>query len=542
MDNRNQKRKVCYILPLAILFSCMQVIGSEIEKTGEFLFQNPWNYIEILIMSCIFFAVIWFLWILLEKYQVNVKTSENKTINWKWVWLAIGSCHLIVLLAAYPGFCCYDFTTQINQVLDQEFTTHHPLLHTLLMGSIITKVGELTNSLNFGGFVYCFLQMVIVSGCFTFILKYLYGKGIPKIIVMISACYYALFPTNAMFSICTTKDSLFTIVFVCNLIFMRELLDNREKFLQKKQNSILFIGTAIIAGLLRNNTIYVYVVGAVILWIATKGYRKYITIVMGIIIGGIILCNQVLLITTDATKGKMTEMLSVPAQQIARAVSVKGEDFFTEEELNEVYTVLLKDGIDRYVPYLSDPVKAELRVGFNSSLIDFVEIWIKIGLKAPLEYLNATAVNTYQAWYPNGVIDGYCEANKPAYEGSQTCYFAAIVEEPLTLDSKIPWLYDIFYSLSRQLTFYQIPVISLLFSIGFWFWCMLFSLVYAIYKKNKANSIMLLFILLLYMTGLLGPIVVVRYYLVLFWAAPVFIGFLFTKPSREDILDKNIME
>lgn len=66
----------------------------------------------------------------------------------------------------------------------------------------------------------------------------------------------------------------------------------------------------------------------------------------------------------------------------------------------------------------------------------------------------------------------------------------------------------------------------MLFSVGFQLWGLLASLFYAVHRKRKAAFLPALFMLLLSMTVLLGPMILVRYFLILFFALPLTLSFL----------------
>lgn len=59
------------------------------------------------------------------------------------------------------------------------------------------------------------------------------------------------------------------------------------------------------------------------------------------------------------------------------------------------------------------------------------------------------------------------------------------------------------------------------------FWIFLICLGYSIYKKRKEIIVVLSLILLLWLTVLLGPMVLVRYVLILFFGLPIIIAFMF---------------
>lgn len=538
-ENINHNRRpMIGAMVLAFLFSLAQIMGEVIENQGQFF-----PFIKFFLLAVVFYVIINFLMKYLIKNQGKAEKIDNGTKwnkkHWLIIWLVLNAIGFIALLGVYPGFACYDFNEQMTQMQIQTFTAHHPLLHTIFMTKIITTIGNAVNDYNFGGFCYCFLQMMMITGCFTWVLKNLYEMGMKKRWVIVSAIFYGLLPTNLMFLLCTTKDSLFTAVLICNMVFLKKILMEKEKVSlcdtkemqskkrEMKSQEILFVGTALLASLLRNNMVYAYIA---CIFFVFYVYRRKAWKIIGMLITvvmGTFLCNMLLTSSLSADQISTAEMLSVPVQQLARAVNEKGEDFFTPEELDALYGFINKEGIDAYDALVADPVKSEINSSGDAA-VDFIKLWVKIGLEVPTIYLDATLENTYQAWYPNALIDGYCNSDTYRYD-TLTSYFSGDVEAPLSLDSKIPGIYSFFWNVARNGLFQNIPIIKYLFSIGAYLWILLFAFVYAIVAKQKSNMIMLGLILLFCSTNLLGPIVLVRYYLVLFWACPIVGYSLFEK-------------
>lgn len=142
-------------------------------------------------------------------------------------------------------------------------------------------------------------------------------------------------------------------------------------------------------------------------------------------------------------------------------------------------------------------------------------------------------------WYPDTIIDGY-NRKVPDYYSEETSYFAAVCEPPGEQDSKIPWLRDIYYSISRTTVIQKIPVISMMFSIGAMAWVLFISIGYNIYKKRKEIVVVLSLMLLIYLTMLLGPMALVRYLLILFFGFPLLLAFTLNgdKFKRENTQNK----
>ncbi|MFI3211936.1 MAG: DUF6020 family protein [Eubacteriales bacterium] len=530
--NKNTNRKQIFLSALlAIIYTFAHVLGEDINTYNHILFYNSETYVKIITSSILFFIIIYSLFKLLlnrtNGTPVSIKSYQLKKIHWILLYSFLNIVGLIVLYGVYPGFACYDFNEQINQVQTGVYTAHHPLLHTLFMGKIITTIGEASGSYNFGGFCYCFLQMLIITSCFIWVLKNLYEMGMSTKSVIISTAFYGLLPTNIMFLLCTTKDSLFTAFFVCNLIYLKKSIaignENTETI---GSDMIGFIITGILAGLLRNNMIYAYMAAIpFIIIIFRKKSIKICSAFIGIILA-VFMINVALIQILSADNISTAEMLSVPAQQLARTVSEKGEDFLEPEELESLYNFIDKVGIDAYDGKIADPVKQEIKSN-SASAVDFVKLWIKVGLKAPLIYIEATIENTFEAWYPNALIDGYCGV--VGRYTTPTCYFSCDVEAPLFADNNIPAITSFFWNVSRNGLFQDMLLVKYLFSIGAYMWLLLFAFAYAILTKRYHNVVMLGLIILFCVTNLLGPIVLVRYYLILFWAAPVIWHSLFER-------------
>ena len=133
--------------------------------------------------------------------------------------------------------------------------------------------------------------------------------------------------------------------------------------------------------------------------------------------------------------------------------------------------------------------------------------------------------NTLAYWYPNTIVDGYTKDN--ILYTTETSYFSAMCEPPGTMESKNIFLNWVYYIISRETIVQQIPVISMFFSPGAMAWLLFICIWYSIYKRRKEICVTLSIISLLWLTVLLGPIVLVRYVLILFFAFPVILAFMF---------------
>lgn len=58
-----------------------------------------------------------------------------------------------MLLITFPGSFAYDVPYQLRQVVTGQYSTHHPLLHTLLLGGLL-QLGRYLGDINIGAALY----------------------------------------------------------------------------------------------------------------------------------------------------------------------------------------------------------------------------------------------------------------------------------------------------------------------------------------------------------------------------------------------------
>lgn len=118
------------------------------------------------------------------------------------------------LAAGFPGYFSYDsglgYLEQWGQYLSGELNAHHPVLHMLFVGSLISVGQALAGSFNMGVLLAVAVQAVIVSFLLSFTLFQLIALGMRWAGLLICVAYLALNPLIQLFAFCTTKDVLFS--------------------------------------------------------------------------------------------------------------------------------------------------------------------------------------------------------------------------------------------------------------------------------------------------------------------------------------------
>ena len=528
------------------LFSLCMVFGTQLDLKGSVPFQKGSMWISIVVLAVIFTLLVRYFWEQLPRFMWAIRTKnfekagkrkgveeekaqkcENLTMQ-KRGWrsflitaVVIFICYLPVFLAVYPGFFVYDAQDEYLQVVTRNFSTHHPLLHVLLLGGVIQLVYKLTDSYNLGIACYTLLQMMVMAGIFGWCVERLKQRGMKRFGRIMLTLYFGLCPVLVMFSLCSAKDGLFTGMLLIMVLLLQELCGSPESFFQKKHAVILFAAASLGMMLLRHNGFYAFLVFIPVLAFYLKRYTKKLLISMLGIVAAYLVINASLTSLLHADSSEHQEMLTVPISQLARVYSNE-KDALPEEEKQILYQYLSRDALARYNPKVTDGVKIDFNnEAFSTEKAGFFKLWLRWGIKHPFTYLNAWFMTSYGYWYPDTVIDVYRGNTVFTYTYEDSSYFGYEVEQPGIRESKLPALDELYRRMSLEIFQQKLPVVSMLFSPGFLFWMMAFLLGFFCYQGKWNSVVPFVLPILCYLTVLLGPTYLVRYVVFLWVVVPL---------------------
>lgn len=422
---------------------------------------------------------------------------------------------LPVLLSHDPGFYNYDIYGQVPQVMYPEvpYNTHHSLLSTLVMGGVITIGYRIFGTMEKAVFLHSCFQMILCAATFSYSLDFWYRRLNRKWLLGVGFCFYAFLPTIALFSVSTTKDVVCSLALFIAFHLLYELYENTEGFFRKKEKIAALSCSLIVGALYRKNVIYAVFLYLVLCAVfCKKQKRKIISLFAGTILLTMLLSvgMETLL---HAEKGSAVEALCVPLQQIARVYTDKGEAAFDSEELQLLDQIMDREQWSQYNPFLADRIKNYVN---NEELLqnkwEYLRLWFRKGWQYPGCYLRAFLDNTYQAWYP-----GTSVVDDPDGDIYYFDFEGRNVLEMKTISSRLTEFYR---KISLEYYYQKIPVIRALFAIGTYFWLAVILFFYGIRRRRAEIWNCWLLVLALCLTVFLGPISLVRYYLLLFYAAP----------------------
>lgn len=234
---KEKKEKKIFAVLAGFLYAFCLTFGCQLEQNGNVAFRSVWTYVSILLLGSVFSVLLIIIFRRMKRRRKMQQTSADQAFCQKSYLITAAIlfiCYFIVFLGVYPGFFVYDANEELMEVVSRNFTTHHPLLHVLLLGGIIQLVHKLTASYNAGIACFILLQMTAMSFLLAYEIEKLRMEGMKKCWRIISTLYLALFPTIVMYVLCSTKDGLFAGMLTVFVLELRELLKQAKA--QKRQH------------------------------------------------------------------------------------------------------------------------------------------------------------------------------------------------------------------------------------------------------------------------------------------------------------------
>ncbi len=445
---------------------------------------------------------------------------------WLFYSLLIFLCWMPVFLAYYPSVFAYDAEGQLYQVLAGDYSTHHPLLHTLFLGAFF-RLGIALGSCSAGMAVHSVVQMALMAGTFGWALSFLYQRRVPGWGRVLLFLFFSFFPANPVLAMSTTKDVLFAAFVLLYTLCLYRMACGRDVRQGGKAQAV-YIVVGVLMLLFRNNAVYAFIVSVPIVY-AGLAERKRMYLRMTLLVFALFgICAFSLKAVTHAQSGSPREMLSVPLQQMART-RVKAEEEIDPSLRQELEKYIPSEWVfAAYNPHLADPVKN--RAVIHDDPAGLIKTWIRLGLQHPAIYIDAFLDNSLGLWYlwdtSHAQVYGIGTESGFGYlsTDNRTMPAGFEVEE----HSLLPGLRVFMERIVSDNAYGRIPVVRLLFAPALYWWLLYLCLVTALYRKRYREILPVVFLVAYCLTLLLSPTVLVRYIYPLLVTIPVILPCLMT--------------
>ena len=438
-------------------------------------------------------------------------------------------CLLLVLwlpafLAVYPGVFGNDGPVEILQFFadNHELTAHHPLAHILLLAVCFMSGQALTGDYNTGMVIYCVVQALAMAGCFTYVLLWMKRRGSAILIRVLVLAFFALNPIIQLLVFNTTKDTIFSGLFVVVFTKLIDLLENTEKTAGNWRWCTGFLILTAGMCLFRKQGYYLlaFVMLGVLVFYLGKKKKALLLLLVSVILGWFLMGPLINLL--GIPQGDSKEMFSVPMQQMARVWKEynEGNIQMDEEDAALLEDLIPKENMQSYHEDNADYVKMgfDTRV-FKENMGEYVSLYLKLGMEHPMIYINAFGK----------MLSGYWDLEQYGYYRSQL-YNNTYQEDYYNIfDIQRNSLFPHYEQYLMQTVQYtqQISLLKLIYSQALPVWILVALFVVKAFEKNKAILGSSLLLVGQWGILILSPAMLVRYALPLILCIPVMIVLLF---------------
>lgn len=489
------------------------------------------------------------------------REPKKRKAVWLFYSLCIFLCWLPVFLAYYPSVFAYDAEGQLYQVMAGDYSTHHPLVHTLFLGAFF-RLGIAVGSCSVGMAVHSAVQMALMACAFGWALCFLYQRQVGGWVRALLFLFFALFPANSVLAVSTTKDVLFAaLVLLYTLSFYRvvckEGAPEKQGAAVRKRELAVCVFCAVFMLLFRNNAVYAFVAGAPVIYagfgkrrrqkengvqdagvqkddnLQKKKARKIYVCMTLLALALYGVCAFFLKTAVHAQNGSPREMLSVPLQQMART-RVKAEEEIAQDLRQELEKYISSEWVfAAYNPHLADPVKS--RAVIHDDPVGLIRTWIRLGLAHPALYIDAFLDNSLGLWYlwdtSHAQVYGIGTESGFGYLSTDNRVMPAGFE--VEEHSLLPGLRVFLERIVSDNEYSKIPVVRLLFAPALYWWLLWLYLVTALYRRTYKEALPAVFLAAYCLTLLLSPTVLVRYAYPLMVTVPVLLPCLLSGVERK---------
>ena len=313
-------------------------------------------------------------------------------------------------IVCYPGYMVVDSYVQLAYYFQiYEFAGQLPPVHTLMIG-IPVRIGRALGSANFGLYLVVCMQMLAFCALSAWLMKTLQDFGAPRWLKLFALVTILISPSHIPQAASVTKDTPYSFAVLLYLIEIAWLFRLRDDYWRGWLHKLLLALSIMLTMLVRPNGKYlIYVctlVYLIVLLVRARrcGERASLRSALVFFLCPILLSLAVAKavdVRYNVIPGSRREALAVPFQQTARYLIHHGDDV-TEEERAAIDAILSYEDItDYYWPMDSSGVKQFYRdeTGLRE-LMTYFGSWLRMGLRHPVTYLEATLNQNYPLFSP----------------------------------------------------------------------------------------------------------------------------------------------
>lgn len=378
-----------------------------------------------------------------------------------------------LFFASYPGILTPDSLFQIEEIHNGYTSNHHPFWHTVVIAVFFNLGRNLFGNSNAAVATYSVASVLFMASCFSYTIVTLYRAGATKKALLLCGLIYVLAPYHIAYSVTMWKDVAFSAMVLILVVSLFRVF-RKIGHLYWNLGGMFISGIAISVWRSNGWLALIAFVACLVLYclLYKEPLRKPILALFAAILVGWFMRSPVLS-AMNITQPDLVESLSVPVQQIARVISENRE--LSAEETELLSRILdIEEIPELYKPYISDPIKHEIRTKgldyFIANKATYLKLWVSLGLRYPGDYIKAWVDQT-RGYYNGGYLYWVYSTGVRANE-----YGITTEVEP----NVIQGIFEKYFNM-----FSASPLMEPIKSIGLHVWGLCALLVVSLIKKRK---------------------------------------------------------
>lgn len=476
-----QKRQSVLTLCIAALFSAAVVLANY-----ECFWAKRLAFIRIGTALSVGTYMAYSVLITLVNATSPVRTDAERNTKGKKMFLYMLVAILLIDVVyffgvAYPGYMTVDNCIQLQQIQTGEYTNHHPFWHTMIIKVCVDLGLGLFHDINIGVAIYSLFSVAVLASTIAYMFASLYTAGVPVAWLAGTGVILLFSPYNIVYSVTMWKDIIFAAA-VC--AFVTSMFRILRRLGSDRWNYIILEISGIGFGIFRSNGWMALAVTFLVALFLYNQNKKLICFMLIALAISFVLKHLILSMLQIAQPDTI-EMLSIPAQQIARVIynqlplTADEENWISKlADINEIQA--------RYRSYISDPVKILVRTTneqyLNEHKLEYLKLWIQIGMKHPKTYLTAWIDQTkgywnggYEYWIwvlraednTFGIVNTcYSEVLRKIFHSWFTCYTNNVIFQPFRSIGLHCWLsvctFYVFLVQRRKEIILSVPTLAII--------------------------------------------------------------------------------
>ncbi len=447
MDKREEnpalKKGTGGVRLLSVFLTSLLVVGNALFTAyADRCFLNPRDSMKVVLLKAIVYTLVFAGGTaavlkaadLLKRRQENAAPPRFFRMRWYSVLflaLLFAAVYMLYLQIYWPGVCGHDTCNQIKDLvtgldplpynwingsvrISALMNDHHPVLTTLIFTAFY-RLGLQLGSAETGMYLYCIVQIVIMSCAFSLFVCSMTGDGVPAVIAAAASVFYCM-PFVAFYAISMLKDSLFSLVFFLWTLCYVSVLRKGGTGDVGRARWALFLFLSALSALTNKKGMYIVFLSSLFLIPLCRNIRDRLMALLSALVPAllvVVLLGRILFPLLNIYPGGTQEALGFAFQQTALTY-MEDPGSFTEDDKDVLRHVIGVDP-DEYAGVYDRSITDRIKDRYNyyadrEDLLAYLRLWLRQGLQHPSAYVRATLMVNGGFFVPGESIIVYNEA------------------------------------------------------------------------------------------------------------------------------------